>query len=128
MESDLQRARQFLDQFGEAVQELVALHEQRFQAVVQGNPGAHRFDLLIHDANERKRKAKHRYMGHLDEHGCSLQNAIYSASDLSEPKTPSFGPERGCRCSGASDGSPTHPAMSLSAPATRFRQMAAHKK
>lgn len=70
-------ARRFLDQFGEAVQELVALHEQQFQAVVQGDMAAHRFDLLIHDANERKRNAKYRYLGHMEEHGCSSQHAIF---------------------------------------------------
>lgn len=69
-------ARHLLDQFGEAVQELVALHEQQFQAVVQGDMAAHRFDLLIHDANERKRNAKYRYMEHLEEHGCLYQDAI----------------------------------------------------
>lgn len=72
-ESDVvcQEARQFLDQFGEAVHELLALHEQQFQAVVQGDTNAHRFDLLIYDANERKRRAKYRYIGHLERHGCS---------------------------------------------------------
>lgn len=69
-------ARRFLDQFGEAVHELIALHEQQFQAVVQGDTDAHRFDLLIHDANERKRNAKYRYMGHLEAHGCSYGSEV----------------------------------------------------
>ena len=64
-----------LDLFGEAVQELVALHEQQFSAVVAGDMSANRFDLLIHDANERKRNAKYLYMAHLERHGCSYTNA-----------------------------------------------------
>lgn len=71
-----QEARQFLDQFGEAVHELLALHEEQFQAVVHGDTAAHRFDLLIYDANERKRRAKYRYIGHLERHCCSDLHAI----------------------------------------------------
>jgi hypothetical protein len=63
-------ARRLLDQFGQAVQELVKLHEEQFLAVVEGDSGANRFDLLIHDANERKQNAKYAYMAHLDAHRC----------------------------------------------------------
>ena len=64
-------ARQLLEAFGEAVQELMRLHEQQFQCVLAGDTSANRFDLLIHDANERKQRAKYTYMAHIDIHGCS---------------------------------------------------------
>ena len=67
-------ARRLLDLFGEMVQQLVMLHEQQFLAVVEGDEGAPRFDLLIHEANEKKHEAKYAYLRHLDEHGCSLTN------------------------------------------------------
>jgi tRNA splicing endonuclease len=69
-----ERARQLRDLFGEAVQELVLLHEQQFLAVVAGDSMATRFDILIHQANERKQNAKYAYMRHLEEHGCSLDD------------------------------------------------------
>jgi len=64
-------AKNLLDRFGEAVQELLLLHEQQFIAVVSNDVTANRFDLLIHHANERKQNAKYAYMTHLETHGCS---------------------------------------------------------
>ena len=64
-------AKRLLEMFGEAVQALVKLHENQFLAIVEGDSDAGRFDLLIHDANERKQNAKYAYMAHLDSHGCS---------------------------------------------------------
>jgi hypothetical protein len=63
-------ARRLLDVFGEAVQDLIKLHEQQLLAAVDGDLSANRFDLLIHDANHRKQVAKYAYMTHLEEHGC----------------------------------------------------------
>ena len=65
------QSRHLLDAFGEAVQELVLLHEQQFLATVAGDPDSDRFDLLIHMANEKKHAAKYAYLLHLEEHGCS---------------------------------------------------------
>jgi hypothetical protein len=65
-----------LDGFGEAVQELLKLHEQQFLAIVGGDTEAHRFDLLIHMANEKKQVAKYAYLLHVESHGCSNMNAI----------------------------------------------------
>lgn len=62
--------KRLLEQFGEAVQELMLLHESQFRAVVDDDD-AHRFDIPIHYANERKQNAKYAYMSHLDEHGCT---------------------------------------------------------
>lgn len=66
-------AKRLLEAFGEAVQDLVKLHEQQFLAVVDGDETANRFDLLIHDANETKQNAKYAYMNHLELHGCSYR-------------------------------------------------------
>ena len=67
-----EEAKRLLDAFGEAIQELVTLHEAQFHAIVEGDSAANRFDLLIHDANEKKQNAKYAYMHHLELHGCSL--------------------------------------------------------
>jgi hypothetical protein len=67
-----QTAKLLLDAFGEAIQAVLLLHEQQFQAIVGGDSGAGRFDLLIHEALERKQNAKYAYLHHLDSHGCSL--------------------------------------------------------
>lgn len=64
-------AQRLLDAFGEAVHELVRLHELQFLAIVDGDSDAGRFDLLAHDAIERKHNAKYAYLEHLHAHGCS---------------------------------------------------------
>jgi hypothetical protein len=69
-------AKRLLDAFGEAVQELMMLHEQQFLAVISNDLAAHRFDLLIHAANEKKQQAKYAYMTHLEAHGCSSKSWI----------------------------------------------------
>jgi hypothetical protein len=63
--------RRLLDAFGEAVQELLLLHEQQFLAIVAGDLDSTRFDLLIHMANEKKEQAKYTYLEHVETHGCS---------------------------------------------------------
>jgi hypothetical protein len=65
--------RRLLDMFGEAVQELLLLHEQQFLAIVAGDLESHRFDLLIHMANERKQEAKYAYLQHVETHTCSAK-------------------------------------------------------
>jgi hypothetical protein len=66
-----EEARRLLDAVGQAVQELVQLHELQFLAIVDGDPDCSRFDVLIHMANERKLAAKYAYLHHLEAHGCS---------------------------------------------------------
>ncbi len=68
-----EEGRRLLDLFGASVQELLLLHEQQFLAVMEGDASANRFDLLIHDANEKKQNAKYAYMGHIEQHGCALK-------------------------------------------------------
>jgi len=69
-------SRFLLDAFGEAVQELLLLHEQQFHAIVGGDAYSDRFDLLIHMANEKKHEAKYAYLRHLEAHGCSTYDGI----------------------------------------------------
>ncbi|MDP8980074.1 MAG: hypothetical protein M3O35_05725 [Acidobacteriota bacterium] len=66
-----EEGRRLLDAFGATVREVLALHEQQFAAIVNGEPDSDRFDLLIHMANERKQAAKYAYMHHIETHGCS---------------------------------------------------------
>jgi|SRR5580698_9064567 hypothetical protein len=59
-------AQSLLEAFGQAVQELVKLHELQFLAILDGDSNASRFDLLIHYANERKQNAKYAYLQRLE--------------------------------------------------------------
>jgi chemotaxis family two-component system response regulator Rcp1 len=65
-----------LDGYGAAVQELLKLHQQQFQAIVEGDTECNRFDILIHMANEKKHLAKYAYLRHVESHGCSNMNAF----------------------------------------------------
>jgi hypothetical protein len=66
-----EEGRGLLNAFGEAVHAVLAVHEQQFVAIVNGDSESDRFDLLIHMANERKQAAKYAYLHHLETHGCS---------------------------------------------------------
>jgi len=66
-----QEHNRLLDAFGDAVQELIRLHEQQFQAILDGDSECQRFDVLIHMANEKKQLAKYAYVRHVEDHGCS---------------------------------------------------------
>lgn len=65
-----------LDEFGAAVHELLQLHEQQFQAIVEEDNDCTRFDLLIHMANEKKQRAKYAYLRHVVSHGCSNHDDV----------------------------------------------------
>jgi hypothetical protein len=69
--SGCQEHNRLLDEFGKAVRELLALHEQQFLAIVDGDGECSRFDLLIHMANEHKQIRKYAYLRHVEAHGCS---------------------------------------------------------
>jgi hypothetical protein len=66
-----EEAKHLLDAFGDAVQDLVRLHEEQFQSILGGDLDSTRFDDLIHMANETKQSAKYAYLRHLEDHGCS---------------------------------------------------------
>jgi hypothetical protein len=59
-----------MEEFLAAASDLVKVHNDQVKAVIGDDPDFGRFDLLIHLANERKRRAKYAYMAHLEEHGC----------------------------------------------------------
>lgn len=68
--------RKLLDEFGAAVHDLLKLHEDQFQAIIQGDTDSNRFDLLIHMANEKKQLAKYAYLRHVESHGCATYHAF----------------------------------------------------
>ena len=57
-----------LNAFVEAVREVMRLSQLQVEALLQNESDPHRFDLLIHDAGERKQNAKYSYMAHLESH------------------------------------------------------------
>jgi two-component system, chemotaxis family, response regulator Rcp1 len=63
--------KRLLNEFGLAVRELLVLHEQQFQAIVERDDECARFDILIHMANEQKQMTKYAYLRHVETHGCS---------------------------------------------------------
>ena len=65
------QAEGLLEALAAVIHELVKLHVDQFQAVIDGDPDSSRFDDLIHMANQRKQDAKYTYLEHLSAHGCS---------------------------------------------------------
>jgi hypothetical protein len=66
-----QEAKELLEIYGLAVHEIVCLHREQFESVIEGDLDSVRFDDLIHIANRRKHEAKYAYWHHLETHGCS---------------------------------------------------------
>jgi hypothetical protein len=64
----------YLSEFAGVVEELVALHEQWFIAIVQGDESADRFDALIFEANRKKQNAKYAYLRHVERHECGFHH------------------------------------------------------
>jgi hypothetical protein len=65
-----EEARRLLNAFGETIHELGRIHQQQFEAIVEGDLDSTRFDLLIHMTNEKKYAAKYAYLTHVEDHGC----------------------------------------------------------
>ena len=63
-----------LDEVAAAIREVLKLHDQQVQALIAGDPDS-QFDLLIQGAIETKHRARNAYVSHVEEHGCSFQNA-----------------------------------------------------
>jgi hypothetical protein len=61
------------DAFVATVHDVVLLHERHLRAVIEDEPDPHRFELLIHAANEKKQNAKYVYLHHRETHGCSFK-------------------------------------------------------
>jgi hypothetical protein len=75
-----QEQRRLMEKFAAIVKELLALHQQQFDAAVHGDPECNRFDLLIHTASERKQQAKYEYLRHVEEHGCSNLDVLINST------------------------------------------------
>ena len=71
-----EEAKYLLGAFGEAVQDLIRLHQEQFQSILGGDFDSARFDDLIHMANERKQEAKYAYLKHLETHRCSTYDGL----------------------------------------------------
>jgi hypothetical protein len=59
-----------IDEFLAAAKDLIKSHNDQVTALIQGDPDFSRFEILIHSANERKRRAKYDYLAHLEKHRC----------------------------------------------------------
>lgn len=59
-----------LQEFTQAIRELISLQEQQVHALINGDPEFSRFDLLIHMASQKKREIKYAYLAHVEAHGC----------------------------------------------------------
>ena len=62
--------RRLLEEFTEAVHEMMTLQQQQVTATLNNDPDFSRFDLLLHLAAEKKQQAKYAYIQHVEEHGC----------------------------------------------------------
>jgi len=56
--------------FLQAIREYNVLLEQQTGAVIAGDEDFSRFDILLHDAQDQKERAKYLWMMHVDSHGC----------------------------------------------------------
>ena len=72
-------ARRLLDALADAIHELMQVHEEQFNAIIQGNLDCTEFDVSLHEANEVKYAAKYAYLHHLEEHGCSTLGSEVTA-------------------------------------------------
>jgi hypothetical protein len=59
-----------MEEFLAAATDLVTAHNEQVEALIDDDADFSRFDLLIHFATERKRRAKYAYLAHLEKHGC----------------------------------------------------------
>ncbi len=59
-----------LNEFTEAMKQLLHLQSQQIQAVISGAPDFDQFESLINEATGKKRQAKYAYMEHVQVHGC----------------------------------------------------------
>jgi hypothetical protein len=66
-------ARVLLERYSEAVSESLMVLEIQFQSVIAADADSNRFDLIIHEANEKRENAKYAYLNHQHSHGCAYQ-------------------------------------------------------
>jgi hypothetical protein len=63
-------AQMLLRAFLACLEEMHDLYDQQFWAIISEDAEFHRFDLLIHEVNDRRENAKYALMQHVEEHGC----------------------------------------------------------
>ena len=76
--ADCKECQSLQDSFLRAAQDLIALHGEHILAVMNDEPEPHRFDLLIHEASERKQNAKYAYVHHKETHSLLHTNETHS--------------------------------------------------
>jgi hypothetical protein len=64
-------AKRLLQEFSQAVQAALKLHEQHFAAILAGDLDGEEFDSLILEAIEARQNAKYAYLHHVKAHDCS---------------------------------------------------------
>ena len=62
--------KRLLEEFLQAIHELVALNGRQTQAVIEGDEHFTRFDLLMAMATRKKNAAKYALLKHIEAHGC----------------------------------------------------------
>jgi len=68
-----------LDDFLEAIHELNVLHRQQVEAVIEGDVDFTRFDILLHEAQEKKDARKYAWILHVETHLCAEGLQIHGA-------------------------------------------------
>ena len=61
-----------MQSLGEAISELIALHNTQIQAVIEGEVKTENMDLRIKAARVRKREALDAFLEHIREHDCKF--------------------------------------------------------
>ncbi len=59
-----------LNELMQAIHELTALQAEQTQAIITGDTNFSRFDVLLHQAHEKKDNAKYAWMAHVEAHHC----------------------------------------------------------
>ena len=62
--------KRLLDEFLQAIHEVVGLNGQQTRAVIEGDEDFTRFDLLMFMATRKKNAAKYALLNHIQDHGC----------------------------------------------------------
>ena len=66
--------KRLMDAFLKVVGEIAWLISEQTRAVIDGDDEFMRFDLLLEDAQQRRREAKYALMAHIERHPCCSPN------------------------------------------------------
>lgn len=70
-ESECPVALRLLEEYAAVLAQNIAVLGKQFEKTVSGAPDANRFDDLVIDATEQRKKTREAYLVHLRTHGCS---------------------------------------------------------